>query len=132
MSRFVDRAATDVITLANGDKVWVRQKLTAREQAALDGKLIRFEMDMSESDEKAVMRPRMVSGDWHEQKIEVCRAYIIDWDFKDDAGNVMTYSPEAFESLDDETIQEIAVAIDNLRAAHREAAEKKAPQLSGK
>jgi len=119
VSRFVNKEATDIITLSNGDKVLVRQKLTAPEQAALEGRL--FSLEYKSGSEQAELH-----SNWHMQKIDICRAYIVSWDFKDDDGNDVAYSPETLDTVDSGTVADIAEAIDKLVTARKEANEKNA------
>ncbi len=121
MSRFVNREAFDMITMKNGDTVKVRQKLTAPEQAAVEGRLFHMEYD-------ADSKKTVLTSEWHFQKLEVCRAYIIDSDFKGDDGNPVEYTLEALNTVDDATVSEIAEAIDGLVTARKEGTEKNAPK----
>lgn len=126
MSRFVNRTATDIIEMDNKDKVWVRQKLTALEQSELDKNLIRMELKAD------TQTPEMKMGDWHRQRIEICRAFVVNWDFKDDNGEIVVFNAELMEELDSETINEIATKIDLLQRARLEDSEKKVNKRSAK
>lgn len=119
MSRFVDRAKTDVITMSNGDKVEVRQRLSAAERAELNRNIVHMEYSIKSGE------MRVTEGEWYRQKIEVLRAFIVDWDFKDDAGQTIPYKAALVEDLDEETVDEIADAIDKFQANRRDMAEKK-------
>ena len=119
MSRFVDIEASDEITLANGDKVTVRQRLTAPEDAELVRRLMRMRIDAKTGAVQAE------EGDWHLQRVHICEAYLLGWDFRDDEGKVMGFERALIRQLDQDTVVEIATAIDALQAARREAAEKK-------
>lgn len=120
MSRFVDRAATDEVTLANGDRVWVRQRLTGEDQALLSRELVKMSLDAA-SGEVAVEE-----FTWYNQQVAVCRAYLVRWDFRDDEEQAVPFSPEAVNRLDDYTVAEIAQAVDRLQKTRREAFQKKA------
>ena len=126
MSRFVDKAATDVITLRNGDKVHVRQALSDLEEKQLFGKFIRFELDM------ATNTVKQVPGDILLYQHEMVKAYVTAWDFKDNEGNEIPYKPSLVDDLDPATITELAEAIDKQRSVRREDSEKKAPRRSAK
>ncbi len=126
MGRFVDRAATDVIALRNGDKVHVRQMLTDLEEKGLFGKFIRFELDM------ATNTVKQVPGDILLYQHELVKAYVTAWDFKDNEGNEISYKPSLVDDLDPATITELAEAIDKQRSVRREDSEKKAPKRSAK
>ncbi len=121
MSRFVNREATDIITLANGDTVRVRQRLTGKEQAQMQGRLFHMEFDSEEKTTK-------LSGEWAAQQLEVCRSYVLGWDFKDDQGNEVPFKIEQLDEVDQDTIEEIAKGIDGLQTARKEATEKNAPK----
>lgn len=118
MSRFVDRAATVEITLRNGDKVQVREKLTGVEQAALTRNLVKLKFDAADS------KMTMEEGDWHLQRIDIIKAHVVSWDFTDDAGQSVPYTPEAVDTLDTETVAELGEAIANMQRKQAEAIEK--------
>lgn len=122
MSRRVNREAIDEIVMANGDRVWVRQKLTAVEQAELTKQIVNLRYD-GESNETVLKE-----GDWHLSKVNICRAYILRWDFKEDDGTEIPCTPEVIGELDQETVNEISAVIDRLQAEHREMREKKGPK----
>ncbi|MFH1602532.1 MAG: hypothetical protein ABIH03_01330 [Pseudomonadota bacterium] len=111
MSRFVNREASDLITLGNGDTVQVRQALSAREDALLRRNLFRWEF--------ADGNVRIADSEWYLQHIEVCKAYVLDWSFADDQGRKLDYRPELIDDLDADTVQEIAAGIDGLQAQRR-------------
>ena len=119
MSRFVNRTAIDEIVLANGDRVTVRQRLTAAESADLTRNMMHLRFD---SNTKQV---ELAEGNWHRQRIEIARAYIVSWSFTDEAGVSVPYLPALIEDLDEATITEITAAIDALQTQHREESEKK-------
>ena len=110
MSRFVNRQATDKITLANGDKVEVRQRLIAAEESELTRCLMRLRFD-SKSGQVDIQE-----GDWHLQRIAIVKAYLVGWTFTDDEGNPVTFEPGIIDDLDGATITEIAQSIDKLQA----------------
>ena len=122
MSRFANLTATDVVILRNGDQVKVRQTLTAEESAVLKKNLIHFEYATEEGGNSQVV---VKGGEWYFQRIEICRAYIVGWDFKDDSGAPVTYSSELVGSLTEDTVDEISEAIDGLQQARREEFAKK-------
>ena len=122
MGRFVNMTATDSITLRNGDQVQVRQMLSAEEAANLKKNLIRFEYKATEDGSSQVIA---TGGEWYRQRIEICQAYLVDWDFTDDAGQKVTYNPDLVASLTEDTVDEIAEGIDGLQAARREQFTKK-------
>lgn len=124
VSRFVDMAATVEIPLANGDKVWVRERLTAVEQARLTKSLIKVRFDPVEG------KIQMDEGDWHLQQVAVVKAYLTGWDFTNGVGDDVPFSTEAIECLDTETVHEIAFAVDLLQKAQAEAREKKGGKTS--
>jgi len=126
VSRFVNREATDVVNMENGDKVFIRQRLTAGEQADLDKNLVRMELKAGEE------TPAMAMGDWHRQRLEICRVFIISWDFKDDEGNPVVFEPALIDNLDAPTIDELATKIDTMQKARMEDTQKKVPRHSGK
>lgn len=109
MSRFVDRTATVEITLANGDTVQVRQKLTGVEQATLGRTLVKLKFDAEAG------QMSMEEGDWHLQRIGIVKAFVTGWDFKDETGAPVPYTAEAVDNLDAETVAELSKAIDDLQ-----------------
>lgn len=119
MSRFVNRQATDEITLSNGDRVQVRQRLAAAEDAELTRCLMRLKVDASTG------KVDVQEGDWHLQRLVVIKAYVVGWDFKDDEGKPVPFDPTLIDDLDGDTIDEIARAIDAQQKARKEASEKK-------
>ena len=120
MSRFVNRQATDKIDLANGDKVEVRQRLTASEEAELTRCLMRLRFD-SKSGQVDIQE-----GDWHLQRIAIVKAYLVGWTFTDDEGNPVAFEPAIIDDLDGATVTEIAQGIDKLQAEHTAANAKNA------
>lgn len=116
MSRFVDKTRRVVLTLENGDIVTVRERLTTAELTALKDRLFALKFDLKEG----TITPRLEDVKWQTQQIELVRAYVVDWSFKDDAGEVVPCTPEAIDLLDQDTVVEIAVQIDALRKARAE------------
>ena len=108
MSRFVNKAATVEIPLANGDKIWVRERLTATEEAELTRSLIRVRFDPGEN------QVRMEEGDWHLQRVAVVRAYVTGWNFRDGDAE-MPFSLGAIEPLVTATGNESAEAVEELQ-----------------
>ncbi len=117
-SRFVNKAASDEIVLANGDKVTVRQRLTAEEDALLVRNMMRLKFDASKGE------AQVEEGDWHLQRLNICEAYCLGWNFTDDGGNSVLCTPETIRQLDSDTINEIATAIDVFQKQRRESHEK--------
>lgn len=120
MSRFVDDSATDEVTLSNGDKVWIRQRLTAPEQAALTRSLVTVQVDT------ATMQAREIAADWTSAYLGIVRAYLVNWNFRDDSGNAVPFSRPMIEKLDEDTVNEIARAIDVAQKTRKVSAEKNA------
>ena len=116
MSRFIDKAATDEITLANGDKVWVRQRLTAEEQAMLRGNLFKLAASMKSGDIE------VTEVTWHLQTIRLCETYLTNWNFKDDLGQPVPFDINLIRDLDD--VSEMAMAIDALQKKRQEVSTK--------
>ena len=125
MSRFVNQGEVDIIVLRNGDQVKVRQGLTALEVAMLRKDLIQFVYEARDDGPHI----SATGGEWYLQQINICKAYIVSWDFKDDDGQLVTYSPDLVSTLSEDTVQEIAEAVDNLQQKRREENAKKGRQL---
>jgi len=120
MSRFV-RPETRTLTLANGDHLIVRARLTAGEQRAHFARVY-----------------RMIDGEFLpdplQRGVAMVVAYLLDWNLKDDAGQavpIRDLSTDALQrvidALDPESFAEIATAIDahvDAMAAEREAQKK--------
>ena len=111
MSRFV-RPETRTLTLANGDTLMVRARLTAGEQRAQFARMYTLA-----ATGRYVANP-MMSG------LGLILSYLLDWNFRDDAGNLVAIrdlSTEDLErvidSLDTESFQEIKAAIERHEAA---------------
>ena len=111
MSRFV-RPDTRTLTLANGDTVIVRARLTAGETRA------HFARMMSVDGNGFVKRNPMMSG------ISLIVSYLLDWNFKDDAGQVVQIRDlsadelaTVIDSLDMPSFNELRVAIENHETA---------------
>lgn len=119
MSRFVDRNASDEIVLANGDRVTVRQKLTAPEQTELSRQL--FPMRLDQRTNQVHIEPE----DYRIQKLRLVKAYLVDWSFADDAGTPVPFAAARIDELDQDTIDEIAEGIDRLIAERAAVREKK-------
>ncbi len=119
MSRFVNRQATDEIVLTNGDTLQVRQRLTAAEDAELTRNLVQLKFDAKTGEAE------VVTGDWHLMRQATVRAYVVTWDFKDDEGNLVAYATKLVDTLDSETVDEIAKAIDGLQTKRKDLHEKK-------
>jgi hypothetical protein len=111
MSRFV-RPQTKTITLANGDQLIVRERLTAGEARAQFAR-----MYVSNGD-----------GGWHRNPTMLglgpILAYLLDWTLTDDAGSrveIRDLSPadllQVIDSLDTESLNEIRTAIEAHEAA---------------
>lgn len=121
MSRFVDQGATAVITLTDGDTVQVRQRLTASEEAVLQQKLITIHADMSLGDIKVEKIA------WHLQRLHICQAYVTGWNFTDDRGQPVPFDPALVETLDADTVNEIATAVEDIQKKRRAQFQKKVP-----
>lgn len=120
MSRFVSEKTVEV-TLADGDHVWVRERLNAAQQADLARHMMHVRFD-------AATRQMVADeGDWHRNRIEICRAYLVRWDFVDESGQPVEYRPALVETLDPDAVAEIAEAIDALQTARQETARKNVP-----
>lgn len=119
MSKIVDRSAVDEIILSDGDRVQVRSRLTASEQAALAGRMIRYETDTASGQVKQ-------SGiDPFAIKLAIVRAYLVGWDFKDDEGQPIVFAVDLLDSLDPLVSEEIALGIDKLQTARQQEWSKK-------
>ena len=114
MNRFVNVEATDEITLANGDKVMVRQRLTAEEDASLVRNLMRLSFDVSSGEAK------VTEGDWHLQRLRICQTYVKGWNFTDNDGKEVLCGYGTIAKLDSDTVNEIAEAIDALQKTRKE------------
>jgi len=121
MSRFV-RPETRTLTLANGDQLTVRARLTAGEQRAHFARIYRV------LDDGQLLPDRLRLG------VGVIVAYLLDWNLKDDAGQAVpirdlsTDDPQhVIDALDPESFGEIRAAIDthvDAMAAERDAQKK--------
>lgn len=119
MSKVVNRTAVDEIILADGDRVTVRQQLAAAEEAILANSAIRCVVDSA----SGVVR--MSDIDPFRARIEICKAYVVGWNFRDDDGAPIPYTPAIVDELDGAVVVEIAENIDRLQRARREVQEKK-------
>ena len=126
MTVFVDRGAFDTIKLRGGNEVRVRQRLSAAEEAALQGKLVRWEFD------SATQETRVTTGNWAEYRLDVLKAHIVGWDFADDKGEPVPYAPVLVGDLDADVAREIAEAIDALDTARKADTEKKGKTRSAR
>jgi hypothetical protein len=106
MSRFV-RPETRTLTLANGDHLIVRARLTAGEQRAHFARIY-----AQATNGRYVVNPLM-SG------VGLVVAYLLDWDLRDDAGNLVVIrelSPDdlqnVIDALDTESFTEIRAAVE--------------------
>lgn len=115
----MNRQATDELILAGGDKVKVRQRLTAAEEAELTRGLMRLRVD------GATGTVDVQEGDWHLQRLAVVKAYILGWNFTDEDGTPVPFNLEKVDDLDGDTIEEIARLIDVAQKERRELREKK-------
>jgi len=111
MSRFV-RPETRTLTLANGDQLIVRARLTAGEQRAHFARLYTLA-----ASGQYVVNPLMTGAG-------LIVAYLLDWNLRDDAGNAVTIRELAadelltvIDSLDTESFREIRLAIEAHEAA---------------
>ena len=121
MSRFV-RPETRTLTLANGDQLIVRARLTAGEQRAQYARIYR-----AGADGKLQPDPLQLG-------VGVVLAYLLDWNFKDDAGQAVLIRDlsidelqRVIDALDPDSFKEIRTAIDahaDAMAAEREAQKK--------
>jgi len=121
MSRFV-RPETRTLTLANGDQLIVRARLTAGELRAMVARTWRTGADGE------LHRDRFAVGP------ETILAYLLDWNLRDDQGQAVVIRDLAtdalqrvIDSLDPESFQEIRDAInthDGAMLAEREAQKK--------
>jgi len=120
MSRFV-RPQTRTLTLANGDQLIVRERLTAGEQRAQYARMYAV------TDGRPQVIP-FAAG------VGVILAYLLDWNLKDDADQAVVIRDlsaedlqQVIDSLDTESFHEIRQAIEAHEASMLEAraAEKK-------
>jgi len=121
MSRFV-RPETRTLTLANGDQLTVRARLTAGEQRAHFARIYRV------LDDGQLLPDRLRLG------VGVIVAYLLDWNLKDDAGQAVPIRDlstddlqHVIDALDPESFGEIRAAIDthvDAMAAERDAQKK--------
>src|SRR6187455_2504174 len=125
MSRFV-RPQTKTLTLANGDQLIVRERLTAGEQRAYLARLY-----TRGPDGRHQFNPLM-------GEMAVVLSYLLDWNFRDDADQAVVIrdlSPEdlqtVLDSLDTEAFQEDRAANDAHAAAMLAAREEKKTTLTG-
>ena len=121
MSRFVDQSDTVDIVLANGDHVTIRAKLTAVEDARLNSNLIKMQFN------SVTKQPEIIEGNWFLRKVDIAKAYLTAWDFKDNSGQVAPYRSALIETLDQATVDEIASAIDSYLVERAVVQEKKEP-----
>jgi hypothetical protein len=121
MSRFV-RPQTKTLTLANGDQLIVRERLTAGEQRAQFAR-----MYTANGDGRYRTNPLMIG-------IGTILAYLLDWTLTDDAGSRVEIRDLAaddlqhvIDSLDPDSFAEIRSAIEAHESAMQSArdAEKK-------
>ena len=125
MSRFV-RPQTRTLTLANGDQLTVRERLTAGEQRAHFARLY-----TPGPDGRYQVNPLMAG-------MAVIVAYLLDWNFKDDqdqAVPIRDLAPDelqrVLDSLDAESFVEVRTAIEAHDAAMLEARTQKKTILVG-
>lgn len=111
MSRFV-RPETRTLTLANGDQLTVRARLTAGEQRASYARLYR-----PGADGRLQMDPLQLG-------VGVILAYLLDWNLKDDAGQAVPIRDlgtddlqRVIDALDPDSFTEIRTAIEAHEAA---------------
>jgi len=111
MSRFV-RPNTRTLTLGNGDQLIVRERLTAGEQRAQYARMYQHD-----AQGRLVMDPLMLG-------IGVVLAYLLDWNLRDDAGQLVpirdlsaTDLHQVMNALDPESFAEIREAIEAHEAA---------------
>jgi hypothetical protein len=105
MSRFV-RPTTRTLTLANGDQLIVRERLTAGEQRAHLARLYRTDADGLLQRDPLMLR------------LAIVLAYLLDWNLRDDAGQAVPIRDlsagdlqQVIDSLETESFQEIYDAI---------------------
>ena len=94
MSRFV-RPETRTLTLANGDQLTVRARLTAGEQRAHFARIYRV------LDDGQLLPDRLRLG------VGVIVAYLLDWNLKDDAGQAVP-----IRDLSTDDLQHVIDALD--------------------
>lgn len=111
MSRFV-RPETTTLTLANGDQLFVRTRLSAGEQRAQFAR-----MYSADDDGRWRPNPTMLG-------VGVVLAYLLDWTLTDDAGTRVSIRDlsvddlqRVIDSLDTESFAEIRTAIETHEAA---------------
>lgn len=126
MSRFVDRLILDEVRLSETEVIQVRHCLTAIEESELQGSLMKAEYDVVTGEAKLNLI------DWQRQHLMIAKAFIVDWNLRDENSNVVPYSREALESLDGDTVREISKAIDVLQRERRVEVQKKALGRSGR
>jgi hypothetical protein len=113
MSRFV-RPETRTLTLANGDQVIVRARLTAGEQRAQYARLYKLG-----ADGRLQLDPFM-SG------LGIILAYVLDWNLRDDQGQAVVIRDcstdalqQVIDSLDPASFDELKTAIETHEATMR-------------
>jgi len=125
MSRFV-RPQTRTLTLANGDQLIVRERLTAGEQRAHFARLY-----TPGADGRYQVNALMAG-------MAIVIAYLLDWNFKDDQDQAVVIRDLApdelqrvLDSLDSESFVEVRTAIEAHDAAMLEARTQKKTILVG-
>lgn len=117
-SRFVD-AKTERLTLSGGDWIDVRRRLSGADTRRFQ--TAGFTRVVPPSGEQKAE----IAVDFATAALARTVAYLIDWSFKDAAGNRVPCTKDAIYRLSEESLKEIEAAID----AHEErlAAESKLP-----
>ena len=120
MSRFV-RPQTTTLTLANGDQLIVRERLTAGEQRAYSARMYTQTGNGRQFDP-------FLAG------VGAVLAYLLDWNLRDDQGQAVVIRDlsaddlqHVIDSLDVESFHEIRTAIE----AHQQAMQEKKTRPDG-
>ena len=93
----------------------VRDRLSYAERQRLNSAMLDIEVNATGDN--------TMKMDVGEYKIAILRAYVVGWQVFDDAGNIVPFTREALDRLDDETAEAAVAHIDEREKAH---AEKKA------
>ncbi len=116
----------DEITLTCGNKVWVRQSLSAEARSSFQRALIQMEMDARTG------QVSVKNLSWEQNAILVCQAYIIGWDFVDHEGNPVGYSKALVPNLKEDLLDEISRGIDQIQERRRQVKEGKGGTSEGR
>lgn len=116
----------DEIVLSCGNKVWVRQTLSANARSSFQRALIQMEMDARTG------QVSVKNLSWEQNAILVCQAYLIGWDFVDEHGQPIPYRREDVPGFKEDLLDEISRGIDRLQDARQKAKEGKGETSEGR